>query len=566
MRVGLFLIAVLINLNIWSQNSGDYPLDIPIILSSSFGELRPNHFHAGIDIKTKGVEGFKIYSIGDGYISRLQITHGGNGKAIYIKHDNGQSSVYAHLQKYSPRIEKIVKEIQYTNQSYTFRNYPKKNEFRISSKEMIGLTGNTGRSTAPHLHYELRDEKDRPINPMKFKSYSVNDTISPILLGVFYKNFRIDNKGAFQYDQSGFSKLKIKKINSSLYIADTLKTNGFISFGVNSYDKMNNTQNKMGLSKIISKNNGKTIFEIDFNKFSFDEWHHINNFIDYSTYKKSNFRIQKLFIEDSNPLSMYKRGLGNGIIEIKNEDLTSIYNIKLYDYNDNLTEVLIPITAIEKSFDEGKKIDSKDIVKINNDSTYTFDLNNSSIHISKNTFYHNTAIEIYNKEEILHVDQDTIPLLKPITIKFDVKRYNESMKDRMFVAKIDEKNDYSFISNKRDNDKIIAKIKTLGDYKIKLDTIPPSIKILNLEDNQWVSNLKKLKVYISDKSSGIKSYNGWINDQWILLEYNPSKGLLTYDFDDNINSSNNRNNLSIIIEDNAGNISELNKVFYREIK
>ena len=119
MRVGLFLIAVLISLNIWSQNSGDYPLDIPIILSSSFGELRPNHFHAGIDIKTKGIEGFKIYSIGDGYISRLQITHGGNGKAIYIKHDNGQSSVYAHLQKFSPRIEKIVKEIQYTNQSYT---------------------------------------------------------------------------------------------------------------------------------------------------------------------------------------------------------------------------------------------------------------------------------------------------------------------------------------------------------------------------------------------------------------------------------------------------------------
>jgi hypothetical protein len=263
---------------------------------------------------------------------------------------------------------------------------------------------------------------------------------------------------------------------------------------------------------------------------------------------------------------MYKRGLGNGIIEIKNEDLTSIYNIKLYDYNDNLTEVLIPITAIEKSYDEGKKIGLKEMVKINNDSTYKFDLNNSSVHISKNTFYHNTAIEIYNKEEILHVDQDTIPLLKPITIKFDVKRYNESMKDRMFVAKIGKENNYSFISNKRDNDKIIAKIKTLGDYKIKLDTIPPSIKILNLEDNQWVSNLKKLKVYISDKSSGIKSYNGWINDKWILLEYNPSKGLLTYDFNDNINSSNTRNDLSIKIEDNAGNISELNKVFYREIK
>ena len=109
-------------------------------MSSSFGELRPNHFHAGIDIKTKGVEGFKIYSIGDGYISRLQITHGGNGKAIYIKHDNGQSSVYAHLQKYSPRIEKIVKEIQYTNQSYTFRNYPIPSFLRGHSTGMLSIS------------------------------------------------------------------------------------------------------------------------------------------------------------------------------------------------------------------------------------------------------------------------------------------------------------------------------------------------------------------------------------------------------------------------------------------
>ena len=125
-----FLYASIIN----SQNSGDYPLEIPIILSGTFGELRPNHFHAGIDIKTKGTEGFKVYSIGDGYVSRIQITHGGYGKALYIKHDNGQTSVYAHLQKFSPKIEKIVKEIQYSKESYTFRTYPSKDEIEFLKK------------------------------------------------------------------------------------------------------------------------------------------------------------------------------------------------------------------------------------------------------------------------------------------------------------------------------------------------------------------------------------------------------------------------------------------------
>jgi len=139
MRYYLLALFFLITSSINSQNSGEYPLEIPILLSGTFGELRPNHFHAGIDIKTQGTEGFKVYSIGDGYVSRIQITHGGYGKALYIKHDNGQSSVYAHLQKFSPKIEKVVKEIQYSKESYTFRIYPPKDEIRISIKELIGF-------------------------------------------------------------------------------------------------------------------------------------------------------------------------------------------------------------------------------------------------------------------------------------------------------------------------------------------------------------------------------------------------------------------------------------------
>jgi len=566
MRAYLFLIIILLGSQLKSQNSGDYPVDIPIILSSSFGELRPNHFHSGIDIKTQGIEGFEVFSIGDGYISRIQITLGGNGKALYIKHDNGQSSVYAHLKEFSPRIEQIVKNIQYSNKSYTLRKYPKADEYRISKKEVIGYSGNTGRSTAPHLHYELRDENDKPLNPMAYKSYAVEDTIPPILLDVYFKKFFFNDKGVLSYNQSDFSKLNLKKINSSIYVSDTLKINGLIGFGVNSYDKMNNTWNKMGLSFIETNVNGEKVFEMDFNKFSFDEWGHINNFIDYATYKKFKYRIQKLFIEKSNPLSMYNRKLGDGFVEINEDELNYLYTIKLSDYNKNLTEVLIPI-----KFDVGqekkiKEVNSDHLYYINNDSIYDINLKNSSIKIFNNSFYSDTFLDFTEKKDYLHLDMDTIALLKPITIKFNLNRYEKSMVDKLFIAKMDDIGGYSFVSNSIQNDKMIARVKTLGDYQLKSDTIPPAINLLNIRENQWVSNLKKIKIKISDKQSGIKSYNAWINGQWVLLEFNPAKGILSYDFRDNVNSSTSRNNLLINIEDNSGNISEIETIFYRKIK
>ena len=560
MRFYYLLFNVLLFTNVISQNSVDYPLDIPIILSGTFGELRPNHFHAGIDIKTQGIEGLNVYSIADGYISRIQITHGGNGKALYIKHDNGQSSVYAHLKKFSKKIEKIVKKVQYSKESYTVKIFPKKNEYRITAKEIIGLSGNTGRSTGPHLHYELRDNKDRPINPMKYKFYKVKDTIPPVISGLYFKNFT-KNISGIKYNEASFSKLKIKKINNSLFRSDTLKISGLIGFGVNSYDRMNNTWNKMGLSEIITSENGIKKFDMNLNKFSYEEWRHINNFIDYSTYKKSKFRVQKLYIEENNPLSMYNRELGDGILNINDTNPYVLYSIKLYDYNNNFTEILIPIMWVKNRKNHIKDQTLKYSYNIERDSIYKIDLKNSTLEISKNTFYHNTKLQIFHIDNVLHLDKDTIPLLKPITIKFNLNRYNDSIIDKLYVA-----NGNTFVSNKLKEKKIIAKTSILGDFHIKIDTKAPELNILNLKEDQWASKMKKIKIKVSDYDSGIKKYDAWINNRWILLEFNPSTGILSYDFNDNIINDSARNDLLVKIEDNCGNISELSRTFFRKLK
>ena len=534
-----------------------------IILSGTFAELRPNHFHAGIDIKTKGTEGFNVYSIGDGYISRIQITHGGYGKALYIKHDNGQSSVYAHLKKYSPKIEKIVKEIQYSNESYTFRVYPKENEIRISEKELIGYSGNTGRSYGPHLHYELRDDKDRPINPLKYKNYTVLDTIPPVVLGLHYKEIP---QNSINGSNSSFKNLKLTKISSKLFISDTLNTSGLIGFGVNSYDRMNNTWNKMGLSNIKANLNGEQVFDMNLNSFSYEEWRHINTFIDYASYKNKKIRIQKLYIEDYNHLDMYNRSLGNGVINIKNQDKVYLYAIRLFDYNKNYTEILIPISWKEKINYKTKELESDNIYSINKDSVYNLLFASSSIKLSKNTFYTDKEIEITERDNILSIDEDSIPVLKEITIKFNTDRYNDSLVNKTYIAKLEKDDKSSFVSNSLKNDNLIADIKLLGDYMIKVDSIPPSINLIDIEDSQWISNRDKLQIKINDKNSGISSYRGTLNDKWILLEYNPMKGILTYDFDDNINNSEPKNILKVNVTDNVGNTKHLEKVFFRTVK
>ena len=406
---------------------------------------------------------------------------------MYIKHDNGQSSVYAHLKKFSPKIEKIVKEIQYSKESYTFRTYPPQDEIRISEKELIGFSGNTGRSFGPHLHYELWDEFDRPINPMAFKNYTVSDTISPVVLGLYYK---LIPKNSVSGSNSSFNELKLTKISDNLFISDTLKISGSVGFGVNSFDRMNNTWNKMGLSNIKTNIDGNEIFNMDLNSFSYDEWRHINTFIDYPSYKNKKIKIQKLYIEEFNPLDMYERSLGNGVVEVNKSNEIYLYSVKLFDFNKNQSEILVPIKWKKQNDLSTRKLNFNNMFTVNKDSVYNFKFPSALVSIEKNSFYTDKKIQIFEKNNLLHVDKDSIPLLKGITIKMDVSRYNDSIRNRTYIGRIGENKKSSFVSSKKEENYVIAKVNNLGDFVIKIDSIKPNISVIDISDNQWISNRK----------------------------------------------------------------------------
>ncbi|MCD4698124.1 MAG: M23 family metallopeptidase, partial [Bacteroidales bacterium] len=251
------------------------PLDIPIKLSGTFGELRSNHFHSGIDIKTGEKTGLNIYTIADGFISRIKIQSGGYGKALYVTHPNGYVSVYGHLNKYNDNINEFVIKEQYRRQSFEIDLYLKEGQISVSQGEIIAYSGNSGRSGGPHLHFEIRDEKSqKPINPLLF-GYEVTDRVKPLInLLKVYPMSNIDqingkNTSAIYYPIANKGNYKLK-------YSDTIKITGSAYFGLNCFDPFNRGLNKNGVYSIKMFVDSSLVYAHKLETFSFDETRYIN--------------------------------------------------------------------------------------------------------------------------------------------------------------------------------------------------------------------------------------------------------------------------------------------------
>ncbi|MDG2174204.1 MAG: M23 family metallopeptidase [Flavobacteriaceae bacterium] len=553
----LLISSSLISQNNLLKQEKTNPLDIPIILSGTYGELRSNHFHSGIDIKTKGIQGLNVYSYASGYVSRIKVSHGGYGKALYIKHPDGNTTVYAHLKKFSSKIEEIVKSKQYKRESYEIEFFPKENEISVLENEIIAFSGNTGGTTGPHLHFEVRDKNQIPINPLINSSIYIEDDRAPFFKKLFYKSY--DSNNVFDSQ----TELKINKITRSLYVSDTLKSSGKIGIGIVAFDKHNRANNSNGIFKIITSLNNQNLLKILFDSISFDKTKHINTFIDYSFFKNHKIRIQKLFIEENNPLDLYSSNINNGFITIKNKEFYK-YEVNIYDANGNKSKLVVPILGVKTNKPLKLVNNHVELTYIERNKKYELEFNSVRVSILEETFYNNLLLEAKFENDILSIDKDTIPLLKPITIYFNTDRYNDSIKNQLYIAKLSDNKkmtSYNYTTDFSNGKK--SSTKSLGRYTLGVDTINPAISPIGFKENDWISNFSNLKIKVNDVGSGIRSYNGWINNKWILFELNTKKGILVYDFDDNIVRKA-KNNLHIEIIDNVGNRTEYKTTFYRK--
>lgn len=535
------------------------PLDVPIILSGSFGELRNNHFHSGLDIKTQQREGLPIYAVADGYVSRIKVSHYGYGKTLYITHPNGYTTVYAHLKHYAPDLEAYVKAAQYKEESYEIELIPAAGELTVSQSDIVAFSGNTGSSGGPHLHFEIRDEQERVINPMLF-GIQTEDTKAPVVRNLYA--YTKDETSSIN-NTNGRVDLRLIPTGPDTYTVENFSAFGRIGFGIVSNDVQNLATNQNGLYQIKSYFNGASVFEMDFRRFSFDESRHINRFVDYEILKTKNHRIQKLFIKKNNPLSLYSTHENDGYIAIQ-DSTSNVYKIQIKDFNANVATINIPINGKRTEIVAPPLTDTKNQFYIFEDQPTHLNDKNVSIYIPANTFYDDTFINFNVNGDTLVLHEDTIPLRKSATIQFDVSHYKPAEIEKMYIAKLIGYKKYpSYVKTTRHENVLSAYSNTLGTYALVIDTKGPDIKPINFQDGKWLSKYRYLSFKITDDLSGISNYRATVNGKWILMEYEYKTNTLTFDFNDNVITES-KNDLKLIVTDNVGNSSTFEASFFRK--
>ncbi|WP_310991692.1 M23 family metallopeptidase [Aequorivita marina] len=533
------------------------PMEIDLILSGSFGELRSNHFHSGLDIKTKQRVGQPIFAPADGYVSRINVGHFGYGKALYILHPNGYTTVYGHLRSYAGDIEKYVKDRQYQKETYEIKLFPEKTHLPIKKGDLIAYSGNSGGSGGPHLHYEIRDAAQRPMNPLLF-GIDVPDSKTPIVSAVFA--YPIGEDAHVNQDQNRI-KLRLIKQRDGNYKTEDIKAYGKIGFGVTTYDQWDGASNKNGSYKIETRFNGSEKFEVQFNKFSFSETRYLNRYLDYEYWETNKSRVQKLFREQNNPLSVITKTDDNGYVTIK-DSLHSIYSIAVSDFKGNRRFISIPIEGSKSEILTPRNIQkTEDFIYADHSNSIT--KGKFSIFIPTNSLYENTYLDIKNEGDTLIFHEDIIPIHTNITITADVSAYSEVDRDKLYLGRLNYKGLPYYSTTRRVGDKLTTKTRTFGTYVIASDTIPPEIKPINFSEGKWISNENYLKLKITDDLSGISAYRATINGKFILMEYDYKKDVLTYNFNDNVNLDS-ENNLKVIVTDNVGNSTTFEAKFFRK--
>lgn len=560
----LFLFVCFVGFGQTSNYPKDYfrsPLDIPLFASGSFGELRGNHFHSGLDFKTLQRQGLPVFAVADGYVSRIKISEGGYGKALYITHPNGYTSVYGHLKGFNGKIADFVRKRQYSQKNYEIEIFPLASELQVVKSDIVAYSGNTGSSGGPHLHFEIRDTKtEQTINPMFFGfDTKMPDTKIPV----------INDLVAYAIGDSSVVNLSQRTLPISLslqsdgsYLASKVLAKGNIGFAVNTYDLSDSNYNWNGIYKAETFLNGSRIFRYEFDKFAFDETRYINLFMDYYRYKTINQTVQKLFFKKKYPFSLISDNLKNGQIEVK-PNATFNYRIEISDFHKNKRTINIPIQYSDAAPSIPKEeIKTPYFVKAKNDNNYTKD--NVSVFIPENAFYEDFYMSFEVKDNVLQLHNETVPVHNNITVTFDVSSIPNLKRDKTFVSRMDGNKPEYFTTYKKGN---LFSIRTrdLGKFLLMTDTIAPKIYRPNFSEGNVLDKIDTITVHTSDDLSGIKEYNGYLNGKWILMDYDYKTKTLTHHLDDAIYEEG-KNDLKVVVADRMGNSTTFETHFFKTKK
>ncbi|MDR3272867.1 MAG: M23 family metallopeptidase [Flavobacteriaceae bacterium] len=506
MKKILFTTLLLSNLLFAQNYSEDFaqPLSIPVSLSANFAELRANHFHAGLDIRTQQRTGLKIFATQDGYISRINISPYGYGKAIYITHPNGYTTVYGHLSELIAGVEKTRKE-QYAKKSYTVDFYLQPDEIPVKQGDIIALTGNTGGSGGPHLHFEVRDTKTEEIlNPFLF-GYELSDHVAPQVSGVWI--YPLDGGKVNQ------STNKVLAASSGNYLVS-----GSIGFGVKAYDKQDGSNNLNGIYSIKTYVNSELISTFQADRCSFDESRMINASIDYPEQISKNSWIYRTWILAGNTLPMYKQNVNRGILKVKPD---SVYNVRIEvgDFSGNITARMFTLKGeASGGYDSSDNLSNPAWVKY--DTPFSFSKDEISLKFDKNSFYEDFDFSFKKiSSKKYQIGSSSVPVQKRFELTFSPDTLDAEKKYNFVIMRESNFGKYKkeYLKTEYKNGKYTAYPRDFGNFSLVLDDVKPTISCPALAKSKKVQ--KRLGFIIKDSDSGIKTFDVFIDGKWILAEY-----------------------------------------------
>ena len=545
---GIFLFAGITNNTAEAQQLRK-PMDIPVLLSGNFGELRSNHFHSGIDFKTQGVEGKPIHSVQDGYVSRISVSPWGYGNGLYITHPDGTTTVYGHLQKFSQKITAYLKEKQYEQESFNVNLSLTPDELPVKEGELVALSGNTGSSGGPHLHFEVRDtETEEPMDPIEYYKDLIKDTQAPKIQGIMV--YSMPGKGVVNGSRR---KLELKPVtakNGKQTLNGKIEAWGEIGLAVKGYDYMDNTSNIYGIKDITLTADSQVIFHSNLDRFAFDESRYLNSFTDFEEWKEHRSFYIKSFVNPGNRLRFIE-SLNRGILTI-DEPRTYHLTYQLADAFGNTTQLSIQIEGKEQPIPE---VDTENTELFHWWSDNRFGAKGIRLTIPKGNLYDDLYFRYSVKEDSTALGATHILHNKPVAFHKSAK-----LSLRLQTDTLDNKLQYGIVrlqNGRRSwtggvyrNGWVDADIKETGSYTLGQDLVPPTITPLN--PATWVSK-QAIALRLSDNLSGVQTYRGEIDGQYVLFEMN-SKSVITYHFDKE-RLARGKHTLKLVVTDACGNQS-----------
>lgn len=536
------------------------PLDLPMNLSGNFGQLRTTHFHAGLDIRTNQAIGHKVFAVAGGYVARVRVNIYGYGKVIYVNHPNGKTTVYAHLDQLSNTIAERVEAAWYDKKQYEVDLEFKPWEFPVSGGDVIGLSGNTGGSGGPHLHFEIRDTKTEDVlNPLKH-GYAVADTKKPVFTEL--KLYSLESLGAVD-GKSDMAEVPLLKSGSN-FVAKSpeITASGLVGIGINAYDPIDLNSFRMGLYKVRVLVNDEMIYGYTLDRFSFDEGKRIAIHCDYQGSISRNDAIEKLWVLPGNDSRQYENGPGSGVIQV---EAGKTYHCKILaeDVNGNHSQLEFTIRGVAPTASSlVQKQAGKPFSFVNPDAD-SLQEKSFTLRILPDALFEDTHISgfpinglINGELKAWQIGSEKMFLKRDAEIRLDIQDIPQALLAKLYVLNESKR----WVPSRIENGSMWLHYPRLGRFSIYADTVLPSLSAIDIgADGRIGKNYTSLfRFRVTDKETDIAAWEAWLNDEFLLLEYEYKDNLL---FAKRPNLKSGNNTIKIIVRDGVGNAFEYNNTF-----